>query len=169
MVIAVGSSFPSCTLLEYNHKEGEGCPIGPTAVHTDAALKNKRVVLFSVPGAFTPTCSNNHLPGYLTHRQALSGAGVDEVWCVAVNDAFVMDAWGKAAGAEKGGVRMLADGSAAMARALGLELDLTAKGMGMRMRRTAMIIKDGIVTHLFVEEPGKFEVSSAEHVLKALL
>ncbi|MGH8248877.1 MAG: peroxiredoxin [Gammaproteobacteria bacterium] len=137
---------------------------GPGSVSTDELFIGKKVVLFSVPGAFTPTCSRQHLPGFIEHAAAFKRKGVDTIGCMAVNDVFVMDAWGKQAGAG-GKVMMLADGNGEYARALGLELDATGFGMGKRGQRFAMVIEDGKVAELFVEEPGKFEVSAAERVL----
>jgi peroxiredoxin len=130
-------------------------------------VKGKRIVVFGVPGAFTPTCSAQHVPGYVKHAEALKAKGIDEIWCVAVNDAFVMGAWAKEQGSQ-GIIRMLADGSAEWTRALGLELDLTARGLGIRCQRFAMVIQDGVVEKLAIEAPGKFEVSSAEAVLASL-
>ncbi len=159
-MIAVGDRLPSGTLLTMTES-------GPTPVDAAEHLGKGLVVLFAVPGAFTPTCSARHLPGYIEQAESLAGKGVDKVACVAVNDVFVMDAWGKSAGAGDK-VEMLADGSGTYAAALGLTLDLTAKGLGMRSQRFALIARDGVVTHLFVEEGGAFEVSSAEHVLENL-
>ena len=127
----------------------------------------KKVVMFAVPGAFTPTCSARHLPGYLQNVDALKGKGVDEVVCLAVNDAFVMGAWARDQGVD-GRLLMLADGSCAFTKALGLELDLTARGLGTRAQRFALVAEDGRVTHLAVEQPGGFDVSKAESVLAAL-
>lgn len=166
-MIEVGQRLPSTTLFEYIEVATEGCSVGPNAVDAAKASAGKTIVLFALPGAFTPTCSAQHLPGYLAQQATLSAKGVDEIWCVSVNDAFVMHAWGKSAGVE-GKVRMLADGSADLAKALGLTLDLTARGMGVRSQRFAMIIKDGVVADLQVEQPGKFEVSSAENMLARL-
>lgn len=163
-MIEVGQRLPATTLYEYIEVETEGCSIGPNPVDGAKAAAGKTVLLFALPGAFTPTCSAQHLPGYIAQLDALKAKGVDEVWCVSVNDAFVMHAWGKAAGAS-GKVRMLADGSADLAKALGLTLDLTARGMGLRSARFAMLLKDGVVSDLQVEAPGKFEVSKAEHML----
>lgn len=160
MTIKVGDKIPSVTLQQ---KTAEG--VSP--VTTDELFKGKRVVLFAVPGAFTPTCSAKHLPSFVQGADALKGKGVDAVACVSVNDAFVMDAWGKAQGAD-GKVAMLADGSAHLAKALGLDLDLMDKGLGVRSQRYAMVVKDGTVEKLFVEAPGKYEVSSAEHVMSQL-
>lgn len=166
-MIEVGHKLPATTLYEYHEVESEGCSIGPNPVSTVAAVAGKTVLLFALPGAFTPTCSAQHLPGYLANFDALRAKGVDEIWCVSVNDAFVMHAWGKSAGVN-GKIRMLADGSADLAKALGLTLDLTAKGMGVRAARFAMLIKDGVVAELQLEAPGKFEVSKAEAMLARL-
>jgi peroxiredoxin len=160
MTIKVGDKIPSVVLQQ---KTADG--VQP--VKTDDLFKGKRVVLFAVPGAFTPTCSAKHLPGFVQNADKLKQKGVDAVACVAVNDAFVMDAWGKSQSAD-GKVMMLADGSAHFAKALGLDLDLMEKGLGMRSQRYAMVVNDGKVEKLFVEQGGKFEVSSAEHVLSQL-
>ena len=140
---------------------------GPREVDTGELFAGKKIVLFAVPGAFTPTCSAKHLPGFVQHFADFKAKGVDKIICLAVNDAFVMGAWGKD---QKIGenIVMLADGSAAFTKALGLELDLVARGMGVRSQRYALVAEDGIVTHLAVEEPGGFEVSRAEAVLEAL-
>lgn len=160
MSIKVGERLPSVTLMHMTEK-------GPAPITTDELFGKKKAVLFALPGAFTPTCSAQHLPGYLAQQAALAAKGVDEIWCVSVNDAFVMHAWGKAQGVA-GKLRMLADGSADLAKALGLTLDLTARGMGLRSQRFAMLIKDGVVTDLQVEAAGKFEVSKAEFMLSRL-
>lgn len=166
-MIEAGQILPQVTLYEYHEVESEGCSIGPNPVDTARAAAGKTVLLFALPGAFTPTCSAQHLPGYVQQAEALRAKGVDEIWCVSVNDAFVMHAWGKASQVG-GAVRMLADGSADLAKALGLTLDLTAKGMGVRSQRFAMLLKDGKVVDLQVEAPGKFEVSKAEAMLARL-
>jgi peroxiredoxin (alkyl hydroperoxide reductase subunit C) len=142
-------------------------PDGPREVSTDDLFGGKRVVVFAVPGAFTPTCSARHLPGFVDHISAFAAKGIDSVVCLAVNDAFVMGAWAKAhdVGPE---ITMLADGSAQFTKALGLELDLTARGMGVRSQRFALVANDSVVTHLAVEKPGDFDVSRAEAVLAAL-
>lgn len=166
-MIEIGQKLPAVTLYEYHEVESEGCSIGPNAVNSAEAAAGKTVLLFALPGAFTPTCSAQHLPGYLAQQEALAAKGVDEIWCVSVNDAFVMHAWGKAQGVA-GKLRMLADGSGDLAKALGLTLDLTARGMGVRSQRFAMLVKDGVVADLQVEAAGKFEVSKAEFMLSRL-
>jgi peroxiredoxin len=168
MTIQPGERLPEGTLSESSDFDpATGCPLKPQALPVEELAKGKKIVIFGLPGAFTPTCSAQHLPGYIAQREALKAKGVDEVWCMAVNDGFVMAAWGRERGAG-GKVRMLADGSAEYARKLGLEQDLTAKGMGMRCQRFALIVDDGVVEHVAVEAPGKFEVSSAEAVLARL-
>ncbi|MGH7043545.1 MAG: peroxiredoxin [Acetobacteraceae bacterium] len=160
MTIKVGDTVPSMKLMQATAE-------GPKEISTDEIFKGKKVVLFAVPGAFTPTCSARHLPGFVQNAEALRAKGVDTVACIAVNDAFVMGAWGKDQNTgEK--VLMLADGSAAFAKALGLELDLMGRGMGVRSQRYALIAEDGKVTHLGIEQPGGFEVSKAEAILAAL-
>jgi len=160
MTIKVGDTIPSMKLMT-------ATPEGPKEVSTDDLFKGKKVVLFAVPGAFTPTCSAKHLPGFIQNAEALQAKGVDSIICTAVNDAFVLGAWAKDQGAD-GKVVFLADGSGAFARALGLELDLVARGLGVRSQRYALVAQDGKVTHLAVEEPGGFEVSKAEAILAAL-
>ena len=140
---------------------------GPGALSAADLFSGKKVVVFSVPGAFTPTCSKQHLPGFVEHADALRAKGVDTIACMAVNDAFVMDAWGASAGAGDK-VLMLADGNGDYTAALGLELDATGFGMGARGQRFAMVVDDGVISQLHVEEPMKFEVSSAEYVLNNL-
>jgi glutaredoxin/glutathione-dependent peroxiredoxin len=164
-MIKVGDSLPTATLMEYSEVEGEGCSIGPNPVDVAKASAGKTIALFALPGAFTPTCSAKHVPGYVENQAALQAAGVDEIWCVSVNDAFVMGAWARDQ-KTAGKVRMLADGSADFAKATGLTLDLTARGMGLRSNRYSMLVKDGKVTALNVEAPGKFEVSDAATLLK---
>lgn len=160
MTIQVGDKLPSATLVKVTDN-------GPDQVSTDDFFAGRRVALFAVPGAFTPTCSARHMPGYVDNAEQLKAKGVDEVACVAVNDAFVMDAWGKSAGAE-GKVTLLADGNGQFARELGLEMDGSKFGMGTRSQRYSMIVKDGVVESLNVEAPGEFNVSSAEHLLETL-
>ena len=157
MTIKVGDQIPSMKLMM-------GTPEGPKETSTDEIFKGKKVVLFAVPGAFTPTCSVKHLPSFVQNADALKAKGVDTIACIAVNDAFVMAAWGKEQGTD-GKITMLADGSAAFTKALGLELDLMGRGMGTRSQRYALIAQDGKVTHLAVEAPGGFEVSKAESIL----
>ena len=159
-MIKVGDAIPEATLVA-------ATPDGPKDMSTAALFGGKKVVLFAVPGAFTPTCSARHMPGFLNKADALKAKGVDQIACVAVNDPFVMNAWAKdqAVGDR---VLMLSDGMAHFTKALGLELDLSARGLGVRSSRYAMVVEDGIVTVLNVEEPGGFEVSSAEAVLEAL-
>ena len=163
-MIKVGDTLPATTLMEYSDVEGEGCSIGPNAVDVAKASAGKTIALFALSGAFTPTCSAKHVPGYVEHFAELKAAGVDEIWCLSVNDAFVMGAWAREQKAG-GKVRMLADGSADFAKATGLTLDLTAKGMGLRSNRYSMLVKDGKVASLNVEGPGKFEVSDAATLL----
>lgn len=160
MTIKVGDRIPSAKLT---HVTADGA----REVTTEEIFGGKTVVLFAVPGAFTPTCSIKHLPGFLEQLDALKAKGVDTVACMAVNDQFVMEAWAKSQNAiDK--IMFLADGSGLFTKALGLEFDLTARGLGIRAQRFAMIVKDGVVTYLGVEEPGGFEVSKAEAVLAAL-
>jgi peroxiredoxin len=163
-MIQVGDKLPAATLMEYSEVEGEGCSIGPNPVDTAKASAGKTIALFALPGAFTPTCSAKHVPGYVDKFDELKAAGVDEIWCVSVNDAFVMGAWARD---QKTGtkVRMLADGSAAFTQATGLTLDLVSRGMGVRSNRYSMLVKDGKVASLNVEGPGKFEVSDAGTLL----
>jgi len=163
-MIQVGDTLPASTLMEYSEVEGEGCSIGPNAVDVAKATAGKTIALFALPGAFTPTCSAKHVPGYVQHFDDLKAAGVDEIWCVSVNDAFVMGAWARdlKTGAK---VRMLADGSANFTVATGLTLDLTKGGLGLRGNRYSMLVKDGKVATLNVEGPGKFEVSDAATLL----
>ena len=157
MTIAVGDRLPAATFKTMS-------ATGPVETTTDAVFAGRTVVLFAVPGAFTPTCSAKHLPGYIEQAEAFKAAGVDEIWCVSVNDAFVMGAWGREQNAT-GKVRMIADGDAAFAKATGLTLDLNGKGLGLRSNRYSMLVKDGKVVTLNVEAPGKFEVSDAASLL----
>ena len=159
MTISIGDQIPDGTLTTMTDT-------GPTPLSADDLFRGKKVVLFAVPGAFTPTCSAKHLPGFVERAEDILAKGVDTIACMAVNDVFVMNAWGKSAGADN--VLMLADGNGEFTRALGLELDATAWGMGHRSQRFALIVDDGRVTDLLVEAPGEFRVSSAEHVLSKL-
>ena len=163
-MIKVGDPLPAVALQEYSEVEGNGCSIGPNPVKVQEAAAGKTIALFALPGAFTPTCSAKHVPGYVEKFDELKKAGVDEIWCVSVNDAYVMGAWARD---QKTGdkVRMLADGSGDFAKAAGLTLDLTGKGMGVRSARYSMLVKDGKVASLNVEAPGKFEVSDAATLL----
>ena len=165
MTIKVGDKLPATTLFEFVEVEGEGCSIGPNAFEVAKATAGKTIALFALPGAYTPTCSAKHVPGYVQAFDEFKAAGVDEIWCVSVNDAFVMGAWARD---QKTGdkVRMLADGSADFAKATGLTLDLTARGMGLRSDRYSMLVVDGVVKTLNVEAGGKFEVSDAQTMLK---
>lgn len=167
MAIKVGDKLPDGTLTEFIETETAGCTLGPNAFQVADLVKGKRIVVFAVPGAFTPTCSAKHVPGYTANFDKIKAKKVDEIWCLAVNDAFVMGAWAKEQ-KSSGKVRMLADGSAAYTKALGLELDLIGRGMGVRSQRYAMLVEDGVVKALNVEAPGKFEVSDAESMLKVL-
>ena len=163
-MIKVGDTLPAATLMEYVEVEGGGCSIGPNPVDVAKASAGKTIALFAVPGAFTPTCSAKHVPGYVDGFKELKAAGIDEIWCLSVNDAFVMGAWARDLHTE-GKVRMLADGDAVFAKATGLTLDLNGKGLGLRSNRYSMLVKDGKVASLNVEGPGKFEVSDAATLL----
>jgi peroxiredoxin len=163
-MIKVGDTLPSATLYEYSEVEGNGCSIGPNPVEVAKAAAGKTIALFALPGAFTPTCSAKHVPGYVEKFEELKKAGVDEIWCLSVNDAFVMGAWAREQ-KTSGKVRMLGDGAADFAKAAGLTLDLSARGMGVRSNRYSMLVKDGKVATLNIEGPGKFEVSDAQTML----
>jgi glutaredoxin/glutathione-dependent peroxiredoxin len=165
MTIKVGDKLPDGTLTEMIDTETEGCTLGPNSFQVADLVKGKKIAIFGLPGAFTPTCSAKHVPGYVANYDKLKAKGVNEIWCVSVNDAFVMGAWGKDQHAG-GKVRMMADGSAILTKALGLELDLTARGMGVRSNRYSMLVDNGVVKSLNVEGPGKFEVSDADTMLK---
>ncbi|MCG7361808.1 peroxiredoxin [Roseomonas sp. ACRSG] len=160
MTIKIGDTIPTAKLTQATEQ-------GPRELSTEDLFRGKTVVLFGVPGAFTPTCSAKHLPGFVQQAAALKGKGIDTIACMAVNDPFVMKAWGENQGIQDE-VLLLADGSAAFTKALGLELDLTARGMGIRCQRFALVAKDGVVSYLGIEEPGAFEVSKAETVLATL-
>jgi len=160
MTIKVGDKIPSMKLMKATAE-------GPKETSTDEIFGGKKVVMFAVPGAFTPTCSAKHLPGFVQHAEDFKAKGVDTVACISVNDAFVMGAWGKDQGTD-GKVEMVADGAAAFAKAIGLELDLNGRGMGWRSQRYALVAQDGVVTHLGVEAPGGFEVSKAEAILEVV-
>ena len=163
-MIKVGDTLPVATLMEFSEVEGEGCSIGPNPVDTAKATAGKTIALFALPGAFTPTCSAKHVPGYVEQFDKFKAAGVDEIWCVSVNDAFVMGAWARDQ-KTAGKVRMLGDGDATFTKATGLTLDRTGKGLGLRSNRYSMLVKDGKVASLNIEGPGKFEVSDAATLL----
>ena len=165
-MIAVGQRVPDATLYEFFETESGGCALGPNAFSVAELVKGKKIVVFGLPGAFTPTCSAKHVPGFVQAHDQLRAAGVDEVWCHAVNDAFVMGAWGKAQNADE--IIMLADGNGEMTAALGLELDGSGFGLGTRSQRFAMIVEDGKVTHLNIEEGPGVDVSSAETMMALL-
>jgi peroxiredoxin len=166
MTIQIGDRLPEGSLQEFIDVETEGCALGPNTFNVADLVKGKTIAIFGLPGAFTPTCSAQHLPGYIKLADQLKAKGVDEIWCISVNDAFVMGAWGRDQKAT-GIVRMMADGSAAFTKALGLEFDLVAKGFGVRSQRYSMLVQDGVVKQLNVEAGG-FDVSSAETLLKQL-
>ena len=166
MTIKVGDRLPEGKLSESVEFDA-ACPLPPKEVNVADAVKGKKIAIFGLPGAYTPTCSAKHVPSYLENRDQLLAKGVSEIWCVAANDGFVMAAWGRDQKAT-GKIRFLGDGSAFWAKALGLELDLTARGMGMRMNRFSMLVDDGVVKNLNVEGPGKFEVSDGATMLKQL-
>jgi peroxiredoxin len=163
-MIKAGDKLPDGVLTEFIETEQPGCTIGPNNFNVSDLVKGKKIAVFGLPGAFTPTCSAKHVPGYVANFDALKAKGIDEIWCVSVNDAFVMGAWGKDQ-KTAGKVRMMGDGSATWTKALGLEFDLTAKGMGVRMQRFSMLVEDGVVKKFNLDGPGKFEVSNAETML----
>ena len=164
-MLKVGDRLPQATLQEYVEVEGNGCTLGPNSFDVSRESAGKTLAIFALPGAFTPTCSARHVPGFVALADELKAAGVDEIWCVSVNDAFVMGAWGREQ-KTAGKLRMMADGSADFARATGLTLDLSARGMGLRSQRYSMLVVDGVVKALNVEAPGKFEVSGADTLLQ---
>jgi peroxiredoxin len=163
-MIKVGDKLPAGKLQEFIEVEGNGCSIGPNSFEVEPSTAGKTIAIFGLPGAYTPTCSAKHVPGFVEKADELKKAGVDEIWCVSVNDAFVMGAWGRDQ-KTAGKVRMMADGSAEFAKATGLTLDLNARGMGLRSNRYSMLVVDGVVKALNVEGPGKFEVSDAGTLL----
>jgi peroxiredoxin len=163
-MIKPGDAFPDATLTE-STEFGEACPNSPQKLSAAEAAKGKRIVIFGLPGAYTPTCSAKHVPGYLANLDALRAKGIDEVWCVSVNDGFVMAAWGRDLKGI-GKIRFLGDGSAELTRKLGLDTDIP--GMGTRIRRCSLLVESGVVKQVNVEEAGKFEVSTAEAMLKSL-
>jgi peroxiredoxin len=163
-MIKVGDRLPDGTLREFVEVESEGCAIGDNAFDISKLVAGKKIAIFGLPGAFTPTCSAKHVPGYVAAAEEFRTAGVDEIWCISVNDSYVMGAWGRDQ-KTAGKVRMMADGSAELARATGLTLDRTSLGMGLRSCRYSMYVVDGVVKTLNVEAPGKFEVSDAQTLL----
>lgn len=167
MTIKIGDRLPAGTVQEFIEVEGNGCSVGPNAFKVEDIVKGKKIAIFGLPGAFTPTCSAKHVPGYLAQYDKLRAKGVDEIWCFAVNDPFVMGAWCRDQKAS-GKVRFMSDGAADYTKKLGLELDLTGRGFGMRCQRFSMLVDDGVVKQLNIEAAGKFEVSDAETMLKQL-
>ncbi|MCE2971620.1 MAG: peroxiredoxin [Burkholderiales bacterium] len=167
MTIKVGDRLPDGTLQEFIEVETAGCSLGPNSFNVADLTRGKKIAIFGLPGAFTPTCSAQHVPSYIKHYDALRAKGVDEIWCLSVNDAFVMGAWGRDQKAG-GTVRMMADGSAEYTKKLGLELDLVSRGLGIRCQRFSMLVEDGVVKTLNIEAPGKYEVSGAETMLAQL-
>lgn len=167
MTIKIGDHLPEGMLAEFIETETAGCTLGPNTFNVADLTKGKTIALFAVPGAFTPTCSAKHLPGYIQHAAEFKAKGVDEIWAVSVNDAFVMGAWGREQKAT-GIVRLFGDGSATWAKALDLDADFSKFGMGTRSQRYSMLVVDGVVKQLNVEEAGKFEVSNAETLLAQL-
>jgi glutaredoxin/glutathione-dependent peroxiredoxin len=163
-MIKVGDALPEGELSEFIEVETAGCTIGPNKFKVSELTKGKKIVVFGLPGAFTPTCSAKHVPGFRDHVADFKAKGVSEIWCVSVNDAFVMGAWAKDQNTD-GKVRMFGDGSATWTKALGLEMDATAFGMGTRMKRFSMLVDNGVVKTFNLEAPGKFEVSNAETML----
>ena len=164
-MLKVGDKLPAGKLQEFVEVEGNGCSLGPNTFDVAQITAGKKIAIFALPGAYTPTCSAKHVPGYVEKAAALKAAGVDEIWCVSVNDAFVMGAWGRDQHTA-GKVRMMADGSAQFTTAVGLTLDRIAAGMGIRSQRYSMLVVDGVVKTLNVEAPGKFEVSDADTLLR---
>lgn len=165
-MIKIGDRIPDATLTE-STEFGDACPVTPQPVSVAAAAEGKRIVIFGLPGAYTPTCSAKHVPGYVQHLTDLKAKKVDEVWCVSLNDGYVMAAWGREQKAI-GKVRMLGDGNGELTKKLGLEVDLSKSGLGLRMQRFSMLVDDGVVKQLNVEASGKFEVSDAATMLKQL-
>ena len=163
-MIKIGDKLPAGSLQEYIEVEGDGCSIGPNKFDIRKSTAGKKIAIFGLPGAFTPTCSAKHVPSYLEHCDALRAAGIDEIWCVSVNDAYVMGAWGRdqKTGAK---IRMMADGSADFTKAIGLSVDRTSAGMGIRSMRYSMLVDDGVVKSFNLEASGKFEVSDGATML----
>lgn len=163
-MLKIGDQVPTGTLQEFIDVEGNGCSLGPNSFDVAGLAAGKKIAVFALPGAFTPTCSAKHVPGYVELSADLKAAGVDEIWCIAVNDAFVMGAWGREQ-AVGGKIRMMADGSADFTKAVGLTMDLGSRGMGVRSQRYSMLLVDGCVRALNIEAPGKYEVSDAATLL----
>jgi peroxiredoxin len=167
MTIKVGDRLPEGSIQEFIEVEGNGCSVGPNTFKVQDLVKGKKIAIFGLPGAFTPTCSAKHVPSYLTNFDKLKTKGVDEIWCFAVNDPFVMGAWARDQKAG-GKIRFMADGSAEYTKKLGLDFDLSGRGLGMRCQRFSMIVDDGVVKSLNIEAAGKYEVSGAEKMLEQL-
>ena len=163
-MLKIGDKLPAGKLQEFIEFESAGCSLGPNTFDVQKESSGKTIAVFALPGAFTPTCSAKHVPGYVENAAALKAAGVDEIWCVSVNDAYVMGAWGRDQ-KTAGKIRMMADGNAEFTKAAGLTVDRTAGGMGVRSQRYSMLVKDGVVKTLNIEAPGKFEVSDAATML----
>jgi peroxiredoxin len=167
MTINIGDHLPEGSLAEFIEVESAGCSLGPNVFNVAELTKGKTIAVFGLPGAYTPTCSAKHVPGYIQHAAEFKAKGVDEIWCISVNDAFVMGAWGREQKAT-GIVRMMGDGSATYTKALGLDADFSKHGMGTRSQRYSMLVVDGVIKQLNVEQGGKFEVSNAETLLAQL-
>lgn len=167
MTIKIGDQLPAGVLSEFIETASEGCAIGPNVVTVEEHIRDKTIAIFGLPGAFTPTCSARHVPGYIQHAAALQAKGVDEIWCISVNDAFVMGAWGREQHAT-GIVRMMGDGSATYTKALGLDADFSKHNMGIRSRRYSALVVKGVIKQLNIEEGGKFDVSNAETLLSQI-
>jgi peroxiredoxin len=167
MTIKVGDRLPEGTLSEFIEVETEGCSLGPNTFKVQDLARGKKIAIFGLPGAYTPTCSAKHVPGFLANYDKFRSAGVDEIWCISVNDPFVMGAWGRDQKVQ-GKIRMMADGSAKLTKAMGLDQDLTERGLGIRSKRYSMLVDDGAVKQLNVEPGPAFEVSSAEKLLEQL-
>ena len=164
-MLKVGDKLPQGSLQEFIEVEGNGCSIGPNTFDVAKAAAGKTLAIFGLPGAFTPTCSAQHVPGYVAAADALRAAGVDEIWCVSVNDAFVMGAWGRDQHVA-GKVRMMADGNGEFTKALGLSQDLSSRGLGVRSKRYSMLVVDGVAKTLNIEAPAEFKVSGADTLVE---